>query len=176
MTIFIPTKYSSLIKNFKSESEWDQRFIISMLLWVWGEKLLGLHDVYVAQHPIYSNLFGIIAIIIYILALREKKKEYFKGTMTWREGFTSGVIMSVLITILSPLAQYIIFKFISPEYFGNIIEHTVTVGSMSREDAEAYFSLKSYIIQATFGALVMGVVTSAIVAWFVKSAPEKDGV
>src|SRR5690606_6380049 len=102
------------------------------------------------------------------------KKEYFKGIMTWKEGFTSGVIMTVLITILSPLAQYITYEYISPEYFNNITEHAVAVGSMSREDAEAYFSLRSYLIQATFGALVMGVVTSAIVAWFVKRATEKE--
>ena len=164
------------MKNFKTEIKWALIFIISMLVWVWIEKLFGLHDVYVALHPIYTNLFGIIAVIIYFLALREKKREYFAGIMTWREGFTSGVIMTVLITILSPLAQYITYEYISPEYFGNIIEHTVAIGSMSREDAEAYFSLKSYLIQATFGDLVMGVVTSAVVAWFVKSAPEKEGI
>src|SRR5690606_18713619 len=160
------------MKNFKTEIKWALIFIISSLLWVWIEKLFGLHDVYVAQHPLYTNLFGIIAITVYILALREKRKEYFKGIMTWREGFTSGVIMRVLITILSPLAQYITYEYISPEYFKNITEHAVEVGSMSREEAEAYFSLRSYLIQATFGALVMGVVTPAIVAWFVKSAAE----
>ncbi len=163
------------MKNFKTEIKWALIFIISSLLWVWIEKMFGLHDVYVAKHPLYTNLFGIIAVTIYILALREKKREYFAGIMTWKEGFTSGVIMTVLITILSPLAQYITYEYISPEYFWNITEHTVAVGSMSREDAEAYFSLKSYLIQATFGALVMGVVTSAIVAWFVKSAQEKEG-
>ena len=161
------------MKNFKTEIKWALIFIISMLVWVWIEKLFGLHDVHVAKHPIYTNLFGIIAVTIYFFALREKKGEYFKGIMTWKEGFTSGVIMTVLITILSPLAQYITYEFISPDYFRNITEHTVAIGSMSREDAEAYFSLRSYLIQATFGALVMGVVTSAIVAWFVKSAPEK---
>ena len=159
------------MKNFKTEIKWALIFIISSLLWVWIEKLFGLHDVYVAQHPLYTNLFGIIAVTIYILALREKKKEYFDGIMTWKEGFTSGVIMTVLITILSPLAQYITYEYITPDYFNNITEHAVSAGSMSREDAEAYFSLRSYLIQATFGALVMGVVTSAIVAWFVKSKP-----
>jgi len=163
------------MKNFKTEIKWALIFIVSSLLWVWIEKLFGLHDVNVAQHPLYTNLFGIIAVTIYFLALREKKREYFSGLMTWKEGFTSGTIMTVLITILSPLAQYITYEYISPEYFRNITEHTVAIGSMSREDAEAYFSLKSYLIQATFGALVMGVVTSAIVAWFVKSAAEKEG-
>ena len=82
--------------------------------------------------------------------------------------------MTLVITILSPLSQYITSTYISPEFFNNIIEHSVESGAMTRENAEAYFSLRSYIIQATFGALTMGVVTSAIVAWFVKSAPVKE--
>jgi hypothetical protein len=40
---------------------------------------------------------------------------------------------------------------------------------MTRETAELYFSLKSYIIQSSIGGLSMGVVTSAIVALFVKT-------
>jgi hypothetical protein len=35
-------------------------------------------------------------------------------------------------------------------------------------DAEAQFNLKSYIIQSTVGALVMGIVTTAIVAIFTR--------
>ena len=91
--------------------------------------------------------------------------------MTWKEGFTSGVIITVIITLLSPLAQYITYTVISPQYFENIIAFTVENGRMTSEQAETYFSLRSYLIQATFGALVMGVVTSAVVAWFLKSAP-----
>jgi len=162
------------MKNFATEIKWGFIFIISSLLWVWFEKLFGLHDVYVAQHPLYTNLFGIVAVTIYFFALREKRLRYYNGIMTWKEGFTAGVIMTVLITLLSPLAQYITYTVISPEYFENIIAFSVENRRMTREQAEGYFSLRSYLIQATFGALVMGVVTSAIVAWFLKSAPAKE--
>lgn len=157
------------MKNFSIELKWGIIFIISGLLWVWIEKLFGLHDAYVAQHPLYTNLFGIIAVTLFILALREKRREFYNGYMSWREGFTSGIVMTILITILSPLSQWITYKFISPEFFNNIIEYSYQTTPMSREEAENYFSLRSYIIQATFGALTMGVVTSAIVAWFVKT-------
>jgi hypothetical protein len=42
----------------------------------------------------------------------------------------------------------------------------------TQADAEAYFSLKNYIIQSTIFAPVVGVLTSAVVAFFVKSKPE----
>jgi subtilase family serine protease len=39
---------------------------------------------------------------------------------------------------------------------------------MTEEAARKQFNLKNYIIQATIGALIMGVVTSAIVAIFTR--------
>lgn len=161
------------MKNFTIEIKWGIIFIICGLLWVWFEKLMGLHDVYVAQHPLYTNLFGIIAVTLFYLALREKREKFFNGLITWREGFVSGIVMTIVITILSPLSQYLTYTFISPQYFDNIIEHTLQNTYMNLEEAESYFSLRSYLIQATFGALVMGVVTSAVVAWFIRTSKEK---
>ncbi|MCM4160770.1 DUF4199 domain-containing protein [Antarcticibacterium flavum] len=157
------------MKNFSIELKWGIIFIISGILWVWLEVIFGLHDVYIAQHPLYTNFFGIIAVVIYILALREKKLKFFKNEMSWKEGFTSGIVLTIIITILSPLSQYIVYTLISPQYFENIISYSVENNRMTREQAETYFSLRSYMIQATFGALVMGVVTAAVVAWFVKT-------
>lgn len=159
------------MKNFAIELKWGIIFIIAGLLWTWFEMAVGLHDVYISQHPLYTNFFGIIAVIIFILALKEKKQKFFNGMMTWKEGFTSGIIISIIITLLSPLSQYLVYNFISPDYFNNIIAYSVENNRMNREQAESYFSLRSYIIQATFGALVMGVVTAAVIAWFVKSPP-----
>jgi hypothetical protein len=39
---------------------------------------------------------------------------------------------------------------------------------MGQEAAESYFNFKSYVLQSFFGALTMGIVTSAVVAFFVK--------
>lgn len=157
------------MKNFTIELKWGIIFIISGLLWFWFEKLMGLHDVYISQHPLYTNFFGIIAVTIYILALREKRLKFYNNSMSWKEGFTSGLVLTIIVTLFSPASQYLVSTYISPEYFPNIIEHTVAGKQMTREQAEAYFNLRSYIIQATFGALIMGVVTSAVVAWFVKT-------
>ena len=62
----------------------------------------------------------------------------------------------------------IISNIITPEYFPNIIEYSVGEGMMTLEEAENYFSLGSYIMQGSIGALIMGIITSAIVAFFIK--------
>lgn len=137
------------------------------------EKSMGWHDELIAKHALYSNWFAPIAILVYIVALLDKRKNYFKGEMRWIDGFKSGVLISIFVAILSPLSQYIISEYISPQYFDNIIAFTVEQGEMTQEQAEDYFSFNSYIFQSAIGALVMGVVTSAVVALFLKTKKTK---
>ncbi|MDQ7917060.1 DUF4199 domain-containing protein [Mesonia sp. MT50] len=161
------------MKNFKTEIKWALIFSFTTLFWMYLEKNIGLHDKYIAKQAIYTNLIAIPYIILFYLAIKEKKHEYFKGVMTWQQGLVSGGIMSVLIAILAPLVQYIVSKSVTPQYFENIISYTVESGTMSQESAQAYFSLKSYMIQSVFGSLAMGVVTSAIVSLFLKTPTKK---
>ncbi|MCM4167734.1 hypothetical protein KCTC52924_01464 [Arenibacter antarcticus] len=156
------------MKKFRLELKWAIRFVLASLAWMILEKTVGLHDVHIAKHPIYTNLFAIVAIVIYVLALLDKRKTDFNGKMSWKQGFNSGIVISIIVAVFSPLTQYITSTIITPEYFNNVIAYVVETGKMSQEAAEGYFSLGSYIIQGFFGALTMGIVTSAIVAFFVK--------
>ena len=156
------------MKKFAIEIKWGIIFTLVTLIWVFIEKSLGWHDENIADHPIYTNLFAIVAIVVYVFALLDKRNNFFNGKMTWSQGFISGIVVSVVVAILSPLAQYITHELISPEYFENVITYSVDNGALSRSAAEEYFNLSSYIIQSFFFSLVMGVVTSAIVALFVR--------
>ena len=89
--------------------------------------------------------------------------------MTYKQGFIAGLIITVIVTIFSPLTQWIISTIITPDYFKNVIEYSVKVGyHKSITDAEAQFNLSNYIIQSTVWALLMGIITTAIVAAFTK--------
>ena len=70
--------------------------------------------------------------------------------------------------MLSPLTQTITSLVITPEFFPNMIDYAVDKGKMSQPEAEAYFNLKSYIMQGLIGAPVMGLITTAIVAIFTR--------
>jgi len=134
------------------------------------EKMVGLHSTHIDKHMYLTNLFAIPAILIYVLALKDKKKNYYDGQMTFKQGFLAGLIITIIVTLFAPLTQWIISTVITPEYFPNVIAHSVETGyHNSLEEAEAYFNLKSYMLQATVGTLIMGVVTAAIVAFFVRT-------
>lgn len=156
------------MNKYKVEIKWAIIFIVMLLLWMVMEKLTGLHDVHVDKHWIFTNFVAIPAIAIYVLALLDKRKSDYDGYMTYKQGFISGLIITIIVTIFSPLTQYIISTFITPDYFANMIEYTVTEWDMTREAAESNFNLQSYIVQALIGTPIMGLITTVVVAFFTK--------
>lgn len=156
------------MNKYQLEIKWAVIFSLATLAWMFLEKTLGWHDEYIGKHAIYTNLFALVAITIYVLALLDKRKTAYNGKMNWQQGFISGIILSIVIAIFSPIVQYITSTTISPDYFPNAIKYIVDSGKMSQETAESYFNLKSYVLQGVFGAFSMGIVTAAIVAFFVK--------
>lgn len=156
------------MKKFRIEIKWGVLFSIALLLWMIMEKALGWHNELLEKHATYTNLFAIVAFVIYVFALLDKRKNFYQNKMTWLQGFLCGIGISVVVTILSPLVQYIISTVITPDYFRNVIELSVEKGLKTREEAERYFSLGNYIFMSAISALLMGVLTSAIVALFVR--------
>lgn len=156
------------MKKHTTEIKWGLIFTAVALLWMVFERLMGWHGENIARHATMTNLFAIPAIVIYVLALLDKRKGDYNGFMTWKQGFISGLIITLVVVILSPLAQYLTHAVISPGYFPAVIDYSVSSGNMTREEAEAYFTANNYMFQSAIGALIMGIVTSAVVALFTK--------
>lgn len=162
------------MSKFSIEIKWAVAFTVVSVLWMFFEKAMGWHDQNIEQHALYTNFFALPAIGIYILALRDKRENFFEGIMTWKQGFLSGSIISVLIAALSPLAQYVVHTYITPEYLQNMIALSVEKKMMKIEEAKSYFSLSNYMISSLFFALSAGIVTAAVVAWVLKRAPKTE--
>ncbi|MEM0541040.1 DUF4199 domain-containing protein [Flavobacterium sp. j3] len=158
-------KYS--MKNSTIEIRWTIRFLLLVLAWAIGEKYFGLHDIYIKDYAIYSSLFAFPAILFYYLALKDKKKYFYNGEMTFSQGFVSSVILSFLIAILMPAAQFVIYKSISPDFFTTMIDYKVKNKYLSLETAKTFFNLKTYMIEGAFGALSKGIVTGTIISYFI---------
>jgi len=157
------------MNRYKTEVKWSIIFVIVMLLWMGFERLIGLHDEHIANHAIYTNFFAIFAVAVYVFALRDKKKSHYGGKMTWNQGFTTALIITIIITLLTPLVQWITHTIITPDFFENIRAYSVEQGLMTQDEAAGYFTLSAYIVQSIIGALGMGIITSAIVAFFIRT-------
>ena len=136
------------MKNIKTELKWAVIFPAVALIWMLLEKNSGLHDRYIDY----------------------KKKNYHHGKISYRQGLLSGVLLSVLIALLSPLSQWITSYVITPEYFSNVIHRSVELGYYATvAEAEAHFNYRNFAIQSAFGALIMGVFTTLIAMLFIRT-------
>lgn len=156
------------MNKYRIEIKWAFIFIVMMLAWMVLERLAGLHSTNIEKHAIFTNFIAIPAIIIYVLALLDKRKNYYDGYMSYKQGFISGAVITLIVTLFSPLIQYIISTIISPDYFSNMIEYSVDSEWMTRQEAEDFFNLNSYMLQVLIGTPIMGLLTTAIVAIFTK--------
>lgn len=157
------------MKKFSIEFKWAVNFSIATIIWMIIEKSTGLHDKHIDQHFIYSSLFALVAIGLYFFALLDKKKNFYNNQIDWKQGFISGMVLSFFIALMSPLVQFIVFNYISPKFFENFIQYSVLKKSMTLDQARAFYSMNSYILQGVSGALSMGVLTAAIVALVIKT-------
>ena len=160
------------MKNLKIEIKWAIIFAVMQLLWMLLERLTGLHSEHIDKHAIFTNFVAIPAIAIYVFAILDKRKNFYQGLMTYKQGFVTGFFITLFVTVFSIATQYITSTIVSPDYFPNMIKYAVSEGKMTQEAAENMFNIKSYIIQAPIGAFVMGLLTSAIVAIFTRKKSE----
>ena len=162
------------MKRYVTEIKWALAFVAMQLIWMFLERLLGFHSVRIGAHAIVTNFIAIPSIAVYVLALREKRIKDYTGTMSWVQGLVSGLIITLIVTILSPLVQVIVSRVVTPVYFANAADYAVSQGKMTVDEAARYFSLPNYIVQGLIGTPIMGAITSAVVAVFVKKKGEPE--
>jgi len=158
------------MNNWKIEFKWGVIYTLMSLCWMVGEKLAGLHDQYIQLHPIYTNLILIPAIILFILAFREKKKQ-LGVEYTFNMAFRSGLRMTLIMAVLAPVVTIISTQLISPEYFANAIAYAAEQEFMNAEQAAEYFSLSNYLVQSLIGVATLGIFLSVIIGYFTRVKP-----
>ncbi|SEJ06190.1 Protein of unknown function [Cyclobacterium xiamenense] len=156
------------MKKYTIEIKWGLIFALMGLLWMGLERIIGLHDVHLDKHPIYTNFIAIPAISIYVLGLLEKRKKVYGGKMSYGQGFKAGLFITLVVTLLTPLTLWLTLSVITPDFLNNAKDFAIESGNMAQEEAETYFSKENYLVQGIVGAPIMGILTTAIVAVFTR--------
>jgi hypothetical protein len=155
----------------KTEFKWGVIFAVMGLIWVTLEYLVGLHGRFIAWHPILTNLIAVPSVIIMVLAILEKRR-VLGGTISFKQAFLCGLGVSVVVAMLSPLTQFIFHTLINPGFFENAIRYGVEQGKTTLAEAQAFFNLQSYMLQSVLAALIMGSITSLVIAAMIKKEAE----
>lgn len=107
--------------RIKTEVKWGVIFATTTLVWMLIERKMGWHDEHISQHMYMTNLFAIPAISVYVFALRDKRNQ-MGGKLSWKQGFFSGMIVTGVVFLLSPVTLWISVNIISPNFFSNMIK------------------------------------------------------
>jgi hypothetical protein len=156
------------LKKFEIEFKWALYFTAFNMLWLSLEKYLGWHDELIQFHIFYSLLIVFPQIILFYLALREKKLKYYEGNINWQQVFLSGGILSIIIAGLSPATIYYMNTFLSPDFIDLAVER-YTMGGGKAVSAREFHSLEAYIKNAILFNVSIGIVISGILGIFMKT-------
>jgi hypothetical protein len=152
----------------KTEVKWGIIFAVMSVAWLTLEYLLGFHTTKKESHALFTNFFAIPAIAIMAMGILAKKKE-LGGVISFKQALISGLIISAIVAVLSPIGSYIFHSFINPNYFTDFKEYAISQGMMKPADAEAYFNFNNYALMGAVAALGMGAITSLVVAAIVRN-------
>ncbi|UOX33451.1 DUF4199 domain-containing protein [Flavobacterium sediminilitoris] len=156
------------MKKFEIEIKWTIIYSLVYIIWMYIEKLLGWHNESILYQPVYNLLFTPVSVFLFTLALIDKKRNYYKNEIDWKQGSISGIILSVLITVLNPAVLYITHNFISPDFFDNAINASIS-DTFTLEKAKAHFNINTAISNSVFEKLSFGVVISATISYFIRT-------
>ena len=157
------------MKKFSIEFKWALITILIFLAWMTLEKELGFHDEKIKWEPLFNILYVLPLFLLYFLALLDKKTNYYKGNMNWKQGIIAAIVISFIMVLFSPISQFILHEFISQNFLNNTIKYTVAPKKLSLEGAKEYTTLSSSIWKNISDSLSFGVVIGAIVAYILKS-------
>ena len=154
--------------KYRTELKWSAIFFFTTILWLIIEKMMGWHDEKITEHATYSIIYDGLFILIFVLAFWNRRRQSgFKG-FSWRNGVAYGMVITCIITVLSPLVQTIMHKFISPDFFQNVIEIAVNHNLMTLAEARNKFNLGNYILENLIGTFALGTLCSLVLAFLFK--------
>lgn len=155
------------MNKYKIELKWALIFVAAVTLWNILENLLGIDAEHIDKHPLYSSLFTIPAIILYVLVLIDKRKNSYNNIMTYKQGVKTALIFTLLLAILGFITPTIA-TVISPEYYTNAIQHAIETGEMIKEQAKNHFNLGNRTKGEVLSTAVFGGVFSLIIPIFTR--------
>jgi hypothetical protein len=115
------------------------------------------------EHSPFAAISSIIApLIIWFLAIREKKKE-LNGQMTFKQGLAQGFKLSLLYGLITPFIFAFYYLFINP----SIVEHVKEIYQL--QNASNATAIGTDVAVQVITSIIGLTVYSAIISFFLRS-------
>lgn len=161
----------------RSELKWALIYFVLLIAYLFAGKLLGVFSQNIDKHGIFSTLFIIPTIVIYVLAIREKRKKHYHNVLTYWKGVKSALILTFFMVLLGTVTPSIATA-IAPEYYENSISYAVERGDFTQEQAEEFYNPGTRTKNEIIGTTVFGIILSLIIPLFTikkkKHSPDQN--
>lgn len=148
----------------KAETKWASIIAVSVFLLLMVEMLLGLHAPEQYNSWLWVDLIAgsLIFISGFWFLLREKQEEKYGGLLTWRQGFWSGAVATLLLLPLSTLLVFIFINWINPAFPLVFAEKT---GHYDYHIDPTGIFLSSHVISGILFGLLLALVLPIFLTW-----------
>jgi len=163
------------MKKIGIEIKWAAIITTFYCIWAYIEKTTGNHKDF-SNIIIFGLLFMVILLVMSIMAFFDKKMNFYEGKWDFKQAFRFGLFLTGITALLNPIAHYIIYNSISPDYFTNLIEYQIAKGRETKETLEKTYNFDSTMYQNMRDILSFGIVLSAALAYFLKTKNYKSPI
>lgn len=155
------------------ELKWAAIITAFSCVWAALENALGYHEDF-SNILTTSFIYYIILTFMWAVAYIDKKKSLGKDAVwEFKHAFKFGLFVTGITALLSPIAQYIIYENISPNYFNNIIDYHFEKGKETLEILQQRYNIDFMVSLSVRDALSFGVIYSAMYSWVFKTKANK---
>ena len=154
---------------------------IGVGLWVVVEYLLGFHNKHI-EIGRYSGYFSsIIPIVLIYLALRERRRLWHHGSLTFRQGFQYGVILSLISAVIITGFFWVYNHAINPGWLDaaadfqrrKMLQAGAGAAEIRRQldELQKYSSPMYQLVWNFIGTAGLGLLFTVIISLFMKKKP-----
>lgn len=155
------------MKKISLELKWALILGIVHLFFILIDRLFGIYEFESISKIVFSGIpFTISSIYSFTFALFNIKSRRLLSEMTYKDGFKSGTIITLLFLLLLPIIHSLAYL-ANPNYFSDAIQYAIINNKLTLEQAQFQYSFTFYlitnIITSTFSGLLMSSLIPLIV-------------
>ena len=162
----------------KTDLNWGLITGIGVAAWILVEYILGFHSENMEIGKFTGYFAVIIPLLTYYYGIREKRDQYLDGTITFGRAFGSGILISLITSVILTIFMFIYVEYINPEWFESGVAYEMqkleAAGYSGQEigmkltDFAYLYSTPTQLIVTFFGTLIQGFLISIAMAFTLK--------
>jgi glycosyltransferase involved in cell wall biosynthesis len=173
------------IAEMNSEIKSGIAISVAGFIWLLLEFYLGFHTIRIDYYPFFTWMSIVIPIIGLYWAIKAKRDRFYKGEITFIKAAKTGLIITAVSSIISPLLSWFYVSVVNPFYFSSMLSHSKKIieelnltsieeKTLKINETYQYYNTSSYLLQTFSLVAISGIALSLIIAALIKKSKNQN--